>query len=168
MHRSIVTVNQVPTEIITCGRWIEEGLAKDGKKDVVIVITGNPGIASFYEEFVETINSKLPSEVSVWVIGHAGHINPPENLPITIPDTKNHRNLYDLKGQLNHKVCKFIYFKMKLIYNKICDVWTNLVIFNAIALSFKFFTVLLIFVEFTKLIGSFHCFVISTIVYFTD
>lgn len=107
MHRSTVVVNQVPTEIITCGRWIEEGLANDGKRDIVIVITGNPGIPAFYEEFIETVNSKLPTEVPVWVIGHAGHTRPPDNALLDVPDTRNHRNLYDLKGQLDHKVKHF-------------------------------------------------------------
>ena len=104
MHRAVVKINEVPTEVMTCGRWIEEGIAAEGKQDIVIIITGNPGVPAFYQEFAQTVQSKLPTEVPIWVIGHTGHTKPPPNLPDSYPDTKTSRNLYDLKGNLEHKV----------------------------------------------------------------
>jgi hypothetical protein len=32
-----------------------------------------PGIASYYEEFMETLYSKTGGKIPIWAIGHAGH-----------------------------------------------------------------------------------------------
>ncbi|XP_008216360.1 lipid droplet-associated hydrolase [Nasonia vitripennis] len=104
MHRATVKINEIPTEIITYNRWIEEGIAVGGRKDVVIVITGNPGVPDFYKGFAEQLQAKLPSEVPIWIIGHTGHTKTPDNLPNCYPDTKPARHLYDLKGNLKHKI----------------------------------------------------------------
>lgn len=105
MHRATININEIPTEIITYGRWIEEGIAVDGKRDIVIIITGNPGVPAFYKEFAQNLQSKLPTEVPIWIIGHTGHTKPPDHHPNSYPDTKTARHLYDLKGNLEHKVC---------------------------------------------------------------
>lgn len=96
--------NDVPTQVITEGRWVEEGLAEFGRKDLVIVITGNPGIAEFYEGFIRMLKLRLLSEVPIWVIGHAGHIQPPKNLAITMPSNSTWHEHYSLMAQLQHKV----------------------------------------------------------------
>ena len=92
--------NNTPTEVVTLGRWVEEGLVPDGKKDVIVIIPGNPGIPDFYVDFINSLKSKLPPETPVWVIGYAGFVQPNSKL-LTLPDDKH---LYDLRGQLNHKV----------------------------------------------------------------
>lgn len=104
MQRAMLNVNGVPTQIITEGRWVEEGLAEYGKKDIVVVISGNPGIAAFYEGFIKTLKSRLPSEIPVWVIGHAGHVQPPNNLAITMPNDSTWHEHYSLTAQVQHKV----------------------------------------------------------------
>ena len=112
MQKAMIICNEVPTEVITLGRWIEEGLEPDGKKDVVVVIPGNPGIPSFYEEFIKSLKSKLPPETPIWILGYAGFVQPSNNL-ITLPED---RHLYDLKGQLDHKVHQFSNFFFSLLY----------------------------------------------------
>ncbi len=109
MHCATVKINEVPTEVITYGRWIEEGIAAHGKRDIIIVITGNPGVPAFYKEFAKTLQLKLPTEVPIWIIGHTGHTKPPDNLPDFYPDTKTGRHLYDMKGNLEHKVCLVLF-----------------------------------------------------------
>ncbi|XP_017879502.1 lipid droplet-associated hydrolase [Ceratina calcarata] len=104
MQKAMLKWNGVPTQVVTAGRWIEEGLSPTGKRDVVIVVTGNPGIAEFYEEFTKSLKSRLPSEVPVWVIGHTGHVQPPSNLAITMPSVSNWEENYSLTAQVKHKV----------------------------------------------------------------
>ncbi|XP_015436696.1 PREDICTED: lipid droplet-associated hydrolase [Dufourea novaeangliae] len=103
MQRAMLKWNNVPTQVITEGRWVEEGLLGYGKKDVVVVIPGNPGIPEFYEGFIKSLKTKLPTETPVWVIGHAGHVQPPNNLTITMPSDSTWTEHYSLIAQLEHK-----------------------------------------------------------------
>ncbi|XP_043290067.1 lipid droplet-associated hydrolase isoform X2 [Venturia canescens] len=102
MQQAMIRCNGVQTHVLTEGRWVEEGLDPNGKKDLVLVIPGNPGIPSFYEDFAKALKSKLPSETPVWVVGHAGHVQPPSNLWYS-PDDRVERNKYNLDGQRKHK-----------------------------------------------------------------
>lgn len=115
MQQAMIRCNGVQTQVLTEHRWVEEGLDPNGGKDLVLVIPGNPGIPSFYEDFVKAIKSKLPSETPVWVVGHAGHVQPPGDLWYS-PDDRKAANKYSLDGQLRHKVTKF---KKKLFCLKI-------------------------------------------------
>ena len=103
MQRAMLRWSSVPTQVIAEGRWVEEGVAENGKKDVVIVIPGNPGIPEFYEGFARTLKLRLPTEVPVWVIGHAGHVQPPSNLSVTMPNDSTWNEHYSLMAQLQHK-----------------------------------------------------------------
>ncbi|EZA59152.1 hypothetical protein DMN91_007758 [Ooceraea biroi] len=103
MRRALITNNEVQTEVISEGRWIEEDPLPHSSKHVVLVIPGNPGIPRFYEEFVKTLNSKLTSDIPVWIIGHAGHVQPPENLEIAMPSDKKWAEYYGLTAQIRHK-----------------------------------------------------------------
>ncbi|XP_076246081.1 lipid droplet associated hydrolase sturkopf isoform X2 [Calliopsis andreniformis] len=104
MQRAMLKWNSVPTQVITQGRWVEEGLSEYGKKDVVVVIPGNPGIPDFYEGFISTLKSRLPSEIPIWVVGHAGHVQPPSNLSVTMPKDSTWNVNYSLTAQLQHKI----------------------------------------------------------------
>ncbi|XP_014473090.1 PREDICTED: lipid droplet-associated hydrolase [Dinoponera quadriceps] len=103
MRGAMVNCNQVQTEVITEGRWIEEEPLPHSTKQVVLVITGNPGLPGFYESFIKAINSKLSFDTPVWVVGHAGHVQPPENLDIAMPSNKKWRDHYGLTAQVQHK-----------------------------------------------------------------
>lgn len=67
MREAFVNVNDVPTHIMTWGNWIEESFSK---KEVVICVTGNPGLPGFYTQFMATIHEQLGSDTPVWVIGN--------------------------------------------------------------------------------------------------
>ncbi|XP_055547534.1 lipid droplet-associated hydrolase [Wyeomyia smithii] len=103
MQESYPTIRKVPTHIMTWGKWIEESLGDID--EIVLCITGNPGLPGFYTKFLSTVYECLDKRKPVWVIGHAGHDEAPES-PYTKPvlPIKNNENLYDLNGQLQHKV----------------------------------------------------------------
>jgi len=104
MHRAIINCNQVQTEVISEGRWIEEDPLPHSSKQVVLVIPGNPGLPRFYEGFIKELFSRLTSDIPVWIIGHAGHVQPPENLDIALPGDEKWTEYYSLTAQLQHKV----------------------------------------------------------------
>ncbi|KAI4504481.1 hypothetical protein M0802_000031 [Mischocyttarus mexicanus] len=104
MQKAMLLVNNVQTQVIAEGRWVEESNPCKDKKDVVIVITGNPGVPQFYTNFIKSVNSKLPSETPVWVIGQAGHVQPPKDLEINMPSDNEWHKYYGLTGQIEHKI----------------------------------------------------------------
>ncbi|KAL0131786.1 hypothetical protein PUN28_002971 [Cardiocondyla obscurior] len=101
MHRGTINCNQVQTEVISEGRWIEEDPVPHSNKRVVLVIPGNPGLPRFYEGFIKALRSK--SNTDVWAIGHAGHTQPPENLAIAMPGDEKWAEYYSLTAQVQHK-----------------------------------------------------------------
>ncbi|CAK9803895.1 Lipid droplet-associated hydrolase [Anthophora plagiata] len=104
MYRATLKLNGVPTKVIAEGCWVEEGLTHCTKKDIVILLTGNPGIPEFYEGFVKTIRSRLPStEVPIWIVGHAGHMQPLCNLECIMPSNLTWDKHYGLMAQVQHK-----------------------------------------------------------------
>lgn len=104
MRKAMLPLNNVQTQVISMGQWVEESFPEDGKKDVVIVIPGNPGIPQFYEGFIKSLNSELPSETPIWVVGQAGHVLPPEHLEVNMPSDKEWDKYYGLTAQVEHKV----------------------------------------------------------------
>ncbi|KAM0737473.1 Lipid droplet-associated hydrolase [Formica fusca] len=104
MRRSMINCNQVQTQVITEGRWIEEDPLPHSSKHVVLVIPGNPGVPRFYEGFIKALNSRLTLDTPVWVIGHAGHVQPPDNLEIAMPSDEKWAECYSLQAQIQHKV----------------------------------------------------------------
>ncbi|XP_047353165.1 lipid droplet-associated hydrolase [Vespa velutina] len=104
MQEGLVLLNNVQTQIITEGKWVGESFQQDDKKNVVIVIPGNPGIPQFYKDFIKSLNSKLPPKTPVWVIGHAGHVQPPKDLAINMPSDKEWDKYYGLTAQIEHKI----------------------------------------------------------------
>ncbi|XP_033149696.1 lipid droplet-associated hydrolase-like isoform X2 [Drosophila busckii] len=101
MQEAFVDVNSIPTHIITWGKCIEESL--DNVQEVVICIPGNPGLPGFYTEFGGTLQQQLGltgRDLPVWVIGHAGHYDPPE---AEVPQLTGNEELFNLNGQLLQK-----------------------------------------------------------------
>ncbi|XP_058454853.1 lipid droplet-associated hydrolase isoform X2 [Malaya genurostris] len=102
MQESYPIIRKVPTHIITWGKWIEESLGDC--KEIVICITGNPGLPGFYTKFLSTVYECLNKEIPVWVIGHAGHDEASESpYKKPVPPMKSNENLYDLKAP--HSSC---------------------------------------------------------------
>ncbi|KRT79756.1 hydrolase [Oryctes borbonicus] len=101
MQTEWVTVNQVPTKVITWGKTLQqanEGPTEDNL-DYIILITGNPGVVNAYEEFLEEIHKK--TGFIVWGIGHAGHN---KCNSIEMPPYDENKELYGLEGQIKHKI----------------------------------------------------------------
>ncbi|KAL6256301.1 hypothetical protein P5V15_012418 [Pogonomyrmex californicus] len=103
MHRALINCNQVQTEVVSQGRWIEEDPQPHSSKQIVLLIPGNPGIPRFYEGFIKAINSRLTSEIPIWIVGHAGHVQPPRDLDIAMPSDQKWAESYSLSAQLQHK-----------------------------------------------------------------
>ncbi|XP_011502177.1 PREDICTED: UPF0554 protein C2orf43 homolog [Ceratosolen solmsi marchali] len=103
MYRKTVKVNEVPTEIISCTPWTENKVLQDGKQDIILIITGNPGVPAYYEEFAISLKNCLFKKLPVYIIGHSGHTKPPPNMCNYYPDIRTETHLYDLKGNLEHK-----------------------------------------------------------------
>lgn len=108
MKESFLTINKVPTKVITWGKTIEETFERHECKDVVILIPGTVGITTFYTTFLETIHKR--TGFPVWVIGHAGHEQPHYEIPDKIPPLKGNERLYGLQGQIDHKVSCFLIY----------------------------------------------------------
>ncbi|XP_017063513.1 lipid droplet-associated hydrolase [Drosophila eugracilis] len=100
MQEAYININSIPTHIFTWGRWIEETITE---KEIVICITGNPGLPGFYTEFAGTLQKEL-GDLPVWVIGHAGHDDPPEASIREVPQLSGNEELFNLDGQIRHKI----------------------------------------------------------------
>lgn len=65
-------VENVPTRILTWGADLDE--LKTNKHDqLIFLITGNPGIADFYIDFLTKLHEQV--QIPIWVISHAGKRN---------------------------------------------------------------------------------------------
>lgn len=101
MQEAYVNINDIPTHIMTWGKWIEESL---DTKEVVICITGNPGLPGFYTRFLHELHASLDHQMPIWLIGHQGHDDPPATSIRKVPQLEGNERLYDLDGQIKHKV----------------------------------------------------------------
>lgn len=72
MKEGFVQINGVPTHIFTWGPWIEDKL-EESVQEIILVITGNPGLGGFYTAFCSTIYDELDQKSPIWLIGHAGN-----------------------------------------------------------------------------------------------
>jgi len=97
MERSFITVNGLPAKFISLGDGIE---AKP--KKIILIIPGNPGLASYYEDFMLSLKPKLPDEYSIWTLGHGGH-DIPENAE-NFPSFSDHAELFNLESTIQQKV----------------------------------------------------------------
>lgn len=102
MQEAYVSINDVPTHVMCWGKWVEESFGDT--KEVVICITGNPGLPGFYTKFLSQVHKSLDSELPVWVISHLGHDDPPASSIRKVPELNGNEQLYDLDGQIKHKV----------------------------------------------------------------
>lgn len=97
MQKGIVNVNGVPTYVCTWGGWIEDDL--NNVTDMVVCISGNPGVTGFYKDFLEAVYANL--HMPVWMLSHAGH---EVGKDVMIPPLSSNRDLYTLEGQVKHKI----------------------------------------------------------------
>lgn len=115
MTEGFVTVNGVATHVITWGGWVEDQLNAD-HKEIVLLITGNPGLAGYYTTFLTRLHSRLG--IPVWAVSLAGHVLPPSTSPYSLPSLRKNPELYNLQGQVEHKLAfieKFVPENVKII-----------------------------------------------------
>lgn len=60
----------------------------------VLLIPGNPGVVSFYKDFIEELYELLQGNASITAIGHLSHAG----------KDREHGKLFSLQEQINHKV----------------------------------------------------------------
>ncbi|XP_011183123.2 lipid droplet-associated hydrolase [Zeugodacus cucurbitae] len=101
MKEGFITICGGPTHIITWGRWVEEPM--DDVPELVICITGNPGLVGFYTEFLHLLYEQLGKKIPVWIIGHLGHEEPTKDSKTEVPCLQGNEKIFDLNGQLQHK-----------------------------------------------------------------
>jgi pimeloyl-ACP methyl ester carboxylesterase len=99
MREGFVNINGVSTHVITWGGWIEDTLNAE-HKEIVLLVTGNPGLAGYYTTFLTRLQSHLG--VPVWAVSLAGHVLPPSMN--SLPPLRQNPELYNLKGQIEHKL----------------------------------------------------------------
>lgn len=103
MRENFITIGDCPTHIMTWGPWIE---ATFPQKELVLCITGNPGLVGYYSHFLGTVHRQLGDDVPVWTLGHAGHDEPPTSpagIGRRVPPLQGHESDFDLAGQVRHK-----------------------------------------------------------------
>jgi len=68
-------------------------------KDIIIIIPGNPGLAEFYVEFMQSLQVSMESRppVTVWSVAHAGHDT---FSPSWLPTDK----AFNFEEQIEHKL----------------------------------------------------------------
>lgn len=74
MQDDYVVINSVPTHIFTWGKWITEKKTEE-PKELVLVISGNPGLPGYYTKFCSSLYNELDKETPIWMIGHAGGLD---------------------------------------------------------------------------------------------
>lgn len=103
MREAYITINTIPTHVMTWGKWVEETF-KPEENELILLIPGNPGLLGFYTHFLRTLHEQLQSSIPIWAIGHAGHDSPPATGIRKIPDLHEHPDKYNLQGQIQHKI----------------------------------------------------------------
>lgn len=67
MDSRFIDICGVPTKIITLGNPLDETF---DKKEIVLFITGNPGLCDFYITFLTTLYKLLQGNIPVWAISN--------------------------------------------------------------------------------------------------
>ena len=100
-------VDDIPTKFLTWGTWVED--LKD--QDVVLMISGNPGITEFYMQFLSELHTRL--KMPVWAVSHAGNLILVLSVyRVKLVDVLN--SVFYLRG---HQVMKFLLARKEWIRN---------------------------------------------------
>lgn len=66
MDETFVHINGVPTRIRTWGQSFNE---KFEKKELILFLSGNPGVTGFYITFLTTLFKVFQGQTPIWAIG---------------------------------------------------------------------------------------------------
>lgn len=67
MREEFVVLSNIPTHIITWGKWLEDSL--DDTQELVIFIPGSPSILGYYKKFLQYLYVNFNGELSIWTLG---------------------------------------------------------------------------------------------------
>lgn len=80
MQDTYIDINGIPTHIMTWGQRIDGSFnnvdntnvnkVKRVKKEIIIMIPGNPGILGFYESFCTMVHDYIERAIPIWIIGN--------------------------------------------------------------------------------------------------
>lgn len=73
MEVKFVNINGVPTRIRMWGKSLNE---KFDKKEIILFVSGNPGITGFYITFLTTLYKFLQGQTPIWAIGKLAFFPP--------------------------------------------------------------------------------------------
>ena len=91
MRRCFHLINGVPTKVLTLGCDIKTQQSST-LKQLILIIPGNPGLASYYEDFMQKLHHDLKG-VPVWTVAHAGH-EVPSNNDTQLPPLKGNEEFW--------------------------------------------------------------------------
>jgi len=93
-----VQVMDSSTNVISLGNSPQSPKERLEGTRVILIVPGNPGLASFYEEFMLVLQREISEEpLSIWAVSHIGHEQKsPSYLPI--------ERTYTLEEQVEHKL----------------------------------------------------------------
>lgn len=72
-------------------------------KNLIIIIPGNPGVAEYYQDFMDELYKKLNGKFGIICISHAGHVS----VPLSLQNNKDNKVHFDysiLDNQMQHKL----------------------------------------------------------------
>jgi len=93
-----VEVMDSHTNLISLGNRPQSPKERLEGARVILIVPGNPGLASFYEEFMLVLQKELSDEaLSIWAVSHIGH---EQKSPPYLPTERT----YTLEEQVEHKL----------------------------------------------------------------
>ncbi|XP_063697459.1 lipid droplet-associated hydrolase [Culicoides brevitarsis] len=107
MQEGYIDVGGIPTHVMCWGKWISDRF-DNSDNELIICVSGNPGLIGFYSKFLGKLYESLDvchgKKIPIWGIGHAGHDDPPRNSEKKVPRLKGNEQLFNLQGQIHHKM----------------------------------------------------------------
>ncbi|KAL3890213.1 hypothetical protein ACJMK2_002505 [Sinanodonta woodiana] len=96
-----IVINGIATQVLKYGAISK----KAEKKFLFLIIPGNPGVAEYYEHFMQVLYENSGKRVPVWAIAHTGHVSIPKEHSTTSQMDVHHLNkVCSLEGQVQNKV----------------------------------------------------------------
>ncbi|XP_066467802.1 lipid droplet-associated hydrolase [Tiliqua scincoides] len=92
------------TQVLKCGPWKDLWKSESVPKLLFLVIPGNPGMAGYYQTFIQALYCGLNRQYPVWVISHAGHCKVPHGMEMLEETDTNELDVFGLRGQMEHKL----------------------------------------------------------------
>ncbi|XP_053141169.1 lipid droplet-associated hydrolase isoform X3 [Hemicordylus capensis] len=105
LHEEFMYICGAATQVLKCGPWKDLWGNESAPRLLFLVIPGNPGLAGYYQTFIQALYCALNQQYPVWVISHAGHCRVPHGMDMMEEtDVKELHDVFGLHGQTQHKL----------------------------------------------------------------